>query len=317
MSAETGSDPCVVCTLNSASTLPSTGDTIRQRCRRCGEFSVTSSAASSLSRLALPRRVKLANVIRRTQIFGGRVEIHSRNVERFLELPEGNALELADDVLMFLSQRVTKFSHLIDPADWLWDIRALIFATNDLDHFTVINDLLVEPGFLKPIGKDKVRYRITREGYLRLTELQKRNIDSSQVFVAMWFGAKDHRQEMDEAFEQGLQIGISRAGYRPLRVDKGEYNGKIDDEIIRQIRRSRFVVADFTGHAAGVYYEAGFAEGFGLPIIQTCREDNVSGLHFDNRQVNTITWSSASDLADKLHKRIEGTIGKGPLQASR
>ena len=45
---------------------------------------------------------------------------------------------------------------------------------------------------------------------------------------------------------------------------------KIDDEIIGEIRRSRFLVADFThgdkGARGSVYYEAGFAYGLGLPV---------------------------------------------------
>jgi hypothetical protein len=54
-----------------------------------------------------------------------------------------------------------------------------------------------------------------------------------------------------------LQKGISDAGFEPLRINMKEHVNKICDEIIAEIRRSRFVVADYTGQRGGVYYEAG------------------------------------------------------------
>ena len=40
-----------------------------------------------------------------------------------------------------------------------------------------------------------------------------------------------------------------------------EHINKIRDEIISQITRSKFLIADFTGHRGGVYFEAGLAMG--------------------------------------------------------
>jgi len=36
------------------------------------------------------------------------------------------------------------------------------------------------------------------------------------------------------------------------------------------IRTARFVIADLTHDNNGAYFEAGFAEGLGLPVIYTC-----------------------------------------------
>jgi nucleoside 2-deoxyribosyltransferase len=71
-------------------------------------------------------------------------------------------------------------------------------------------------------------------------------------------------------------------------------------------------VADFTGQRHGVYFEAGFAQGLGLPVIWTCREDHVKNLHFDTRQQNHITWEQSDDLREKLKNRIWAVIGLGP-----
>jgi len=48
------------------------------------------------------------------------------------------------------------------------------------------------------------------------------------------------------------------------------------------------VVADYTGQVNGVYFEAGFALGLGLKVVPTCREDEISKLHFNIKDLNTL-----------------------------
>ena len=132
----------------------------------------------------------------------------------------------------------------------------------------------------------------------------------------MWF-----HESMEEAFEKGIQPAILDTGYKPLRIDQKEHVNKIDDEIIAELRRSRFIVADFThgksGARGGVYYEAGFAHGLNLPVIFTCRKDAVDTLHFDTNHYSHIVWTDPEDLREKLKNRILAVIGEGPglLQA--
>jgi nucleoside 2-deoxyribosyltransferase len=146
--------------------------------------------------------------------------------------------------------------------------------------------------------------RVTPRGHIAADELRSHRAKSSQGFVAMWFAT-----EMKPIYDDGLSIGIGNAGYKSMRVDQKEHANKIDDEI----RRSAFVVADFTGHRGGVYFEAGFAMGLGLPVIWTCRKDHISDLHFDIRQYNCIDWSEADELATRLQQRVEAMLGHGPL----
>ena len=151
---------------------------------------------------------------------------------------------------------------------------------------------------------------VTVEGYSYIAE-RAINVDSSQAFVAMWFD-----DEMDDAYEQGIRKGIEVAGYAPMRIDRKPDVNKIDDEIIAEIRRSRFLVADFThgkdGARGGVYFEAGFAYGLGLDVIYSCRKDMVDQLHFDTRQYYHIVWETPEELRDSLAQRIEALIGAGP-----
>ncbi len=123
----------------------------------------------------------------------------------------------------------------------------------------------------------------------------------------MWFD-----KSMQSAFGDGIRPAIEDAGYTPLRIDQKEHANKIDDEIIAEIRKSKFLVADLTGNRGGVYYEAGFAYGLGLTVIYCCREDALKDVHFDIRQFNTIVWREPSELRTALKTRIEAILGHGP-----
>jgi hypothetical protein len=126
----------------------------------------------------------------------------------------------------------------------------------------------------------------------------------------MWFA-----DEMDIVYEQGLKRGIEDAGFSPMLIPNKEHTNKIDDEIIAEIRRSAFIVADFTGHRQNVYFETGFAIGLSLRVIWTCRKDQIKELHFDIRQYNCIDWETPAELAKRLRLRIEAMLGRGPLVA--
>jgi nucleoside 2-deoxyribosyltransferase len=181
---------------------------------------------------------------------------------------------------------------------WVQDIQELLYILEDY--------LEKEMQFI-----DFCRgYRVTPKGWAHLQSLQQRNAQSSIGFIAMWFDNTVNIAHL--AFHAGIQ----NAGYEPLRIDKKEHNNKIDDEIVAGIRRSKFLVADFTGHRGGVYFEAGLAMGLGLPVIWLCRKDDLEKTHFDARQYNFIVWDSDNlgELTTALQNRIEATIGRGPVQ---
>jgi nucleoside 2-deoxyribosyltransferase len=78
------------------------------------------------------------------------------------------------------------------------------------------------------------------------------------------------------------------------------------------LRRSRFVFADLTHGNKGAYWEAGFAEGLGRPVIYTCREKEWSKdkTHFDTNHLNTIIWdpNNLEKAARNLTAMIRATL---------
>jgi hypothetical protein len=149
------------------------------------------------------------------------------------------------------------------------------------------------------------RVKLLLRGAERIAELHKGDINSNQAFAAMWFDPM-----MNDLWTNGIEPALLATNYKAIRIDKTEHNKKIDDEIIAAIRKSGLVVADVTGHRPGVYYEAGFAMGLGIPVIWTCSEKDIEGAHFDTRQYSHVLWSDPEDLKSKLINRIEATQTK-------
>jgi len=130
----------------------------------------------------------------------------------------------------------------------------------------------------------------------------------------MWF-----REEMDEVYSKFISKAVIDAGYTPYRVDKDQKNtDQITNKILAEIRDSKFLIADFThdelGARGGVYFEAGFAMGLGLPIIWAIRKDDVSKMHFDTNHYPHIVWETPEELKEKLIDAIlaHQNIGSGP-----
>ena len=157
---------------------------------------------------------------------------------------------------------------------------------------------------------------VTAEGHARIAELAT-STDSAQAFVAMWFDPS-----MNEVYERAIKPAIEGAGYDAFIINRHDFTGKIEDEIIAQIRQSRFIVANFT-HApdatvrGSVYYEAGFAHGLSIPVIFTAREG--SELHFDTAHYNHIMWmpDDLPMLREGIRNRILAVTELGPGPRAR
>lgn len=167
--------------------------------------------------------------------------------------------------------------------------------------------------------QDGVIAMISPAGWNRIAELEGVGRSSAQnpAFVAMWFGNEQSDESpsfMNELFDETIKAAITRAGYRCDRVDLVPHNDFVMDKIIGMIRAAPFVVADFTGNRNGVYFEAGFARGLGIPVIHSCRRTHFDDAHFDIKQINTLVWETPDQFRDGLYYRILGTLGKGPHQ---
>lgn len=293
---------CPICNTESVVSNDGNRDAHIINCPRCGEFSISGTAEVNLKNTHLTDRQK-ANISGWLLDNQG-YTIYSTDVDKLADLKAPSFTERADELLLYIASQTQYAGQPVMP-NHRWISKAWCINRDELEAFRTF---LYETGRLKQANTLHMD-TITSQGWLRIEELSKTNIESSQGFVAMWFNP-----ELRPIYDEVIYEAISDAGYKPHRVDDREHNDKVDDEIISQIRKSKFVVADFTGHRGGVYFEAGFAKGLGLEVFWLCREDDLENLHFDIRQYNCITWRNdkKDELKSRLKARIESVLGHGP-----
>ena len=221
--------------------------------------------------------------------------------------------------MQYCSDNISKIGQILpveydEPDDLHKNMLMALTECQDVDDISSLLVLIERMGLIRDEGGVAgFGISLTEGGWLRVEEMQTAAPDVAQAFVAMWFHA-----DTRDAYENGIRPAIRDCGYEPMRIDNKEHVNKIDDEIIAEIRRSRFLIADFTSEAGkprgGVYFEAGFAMGLRIPVIWTCKASSINDLHFDTRQFNHITWQDPESLYKQLKARIGAVIGDGPLK---
>ena len=247
------------------------------------------------------------------------------NLIRAISLPSG-PLEQIDLLLKYLyglymkGFSPEKYFEIYQHPDLL-DLKYPITFSRNPNEFSWLVIKALEFGYvesetesIKSKKGPPPKIRLSIKGFERIQSLQKSE-DSRQVFVAMSFGLDEKEPGV---YQDGIRKALKVAGYEPMFLNEESHNDKIDDKIIVEIRRSRFVVVDVTEDRPNVYFEAGFALGEGIPVIWTCQENKwkEEEAHFDTRQYNFLLWNTPEDLFEKLSYRIEATLGFLPGSSS-
>lgn len=181
-----------------------------------------------------------------------------------------------------------------------------MYFTNEREMEFYLKDLIQEE-LISQYGASKDGFGIlslTKKGIIALRD-SSFNDDSKTCFIAMSFSP-----ELDEIYSNAIAPAVINCGFSPFIVkDQLIPTGKtINDEIIAGIKMSRFMIADFTKHRNGVYFEAGFARGLGMEVIYTCSKEDIDNAHFDTRQYQHILWTNSEELKEQLTFRIKALI---------
>ncbi len=91
-----------------------------------------------------------------------------------------------------------------------------------------------------------------------------------KCFVACAFGFTD----VDAIYDSVIDPVARELDIQLLRVDRIEHNLDIDDKILLLMDESDLCIADLTYARPSVYFEAGYMEGRGKPVVFTCRSDH-------------------------------------------
>ncbi len=282
-------------------------------CERCGYFQIADYALQGFE----DERHLLAGLAKRASTpnpsVATRLIFTSESVPTFLSssgIPR-DPIDQQDIVLEYAKEHQRQIAEFIEYSSSAATDYSLVFARNPEEFLYLFRVLSDQQLLDEPPGRDPSRrtsFRITTDGWKRLRELKKAGGDPDRAFVAMSF-----TEELLPAWEQGIKPALEELGFTPVRIDQTHGEDKIDDRIMAEIRKSGLMVADFTGQRGGVYFEAGFAVGLGIPVVWTCRQDDIEQAHFDTRQQQHLLWETPEELKEKLMNHIAARSNKHQL----
>lgn len=146
--------------------------------------------------------------------------------------------------------------------------------------------------------------QLTYEGLTKFLEFSEKGAQSNRCFVAMSFSNKLGKTR------NSIKKAIVSTGYIPVLIDEIHYDADltINDALIAEIKKCKFLVADFTEHKHGVYFEAGFALGLKRPVIYLCESSHFDNTHFDTKHYPHIIYSNLDGLEKGLENKINAWI---------
>lgn len=164
-----------------------------------------------------------------------------------------------------------------------------------------------------PAAEGWIDGTLTADGWKRFAELMRDGAGSRHAFMAMKFGVA----EMDVIYRDHMKIAVGHTGFELRRTDEAHKSaGLIDNRMRVEIRTSRFLICDLSHGNQGAYWEAGFAEGLGRPVIYTCSSEAFQSTdatrrpHFDTAHQSIIVWDPANPAPamQELKDMIRATL---------
>jgi nucleoside 2-deoxyribosyltransferase len=286
-------------------------------CLRCGKYSIDGRIKQDILYLNNPKaKMALSHWIRKfyeNKIYPKLFEYFPEEKDLLkLELP--NPAIQADNLISCLGKESgsNSFKRQI-----YYDSQLRLSAITGcvtIDDLIFVLDHLKDTGYINfkeiralQTGK-AYELSFTFKGWQKYEELKKVHTESKQVFMAMAFGKED----TDNFYNNFLKHAVSQTGLELRRLDEVAKAGIIDNNMRIEIRKSCLLLSELSHGNNGAYFEAGFAEGLGIPVIYLCEKSVFKSKskkkkpHFDTNHCTTIIWEKGKE-AEAMEK-LKATI---------
>lgn len=291
-----------------------TGDYTAYHCPHCGDFKLSGTLGATLpNKLAQASDAahKLSHWLRRNQSSNKVPMITDLVADEIVKQPLPRPHEQADLLVRWLGDNLagpgeeTHINFLKHGA---------IVGSKSPNGFRLVYKHLHSTGLLTGLlsnemsGDSGAHITLTFAGWQRYESFARGATNYSKAFMAMKFGNKD----LDKVFAEVFVPATKQAGFDLLRIDHDLRAGLIDNKMRVEIQTSSFVIADLSHDNNGAYWEAGYAEGLGKPVIYTCESKKFAATksHFDTNHHLTIEWdaSNPQDAGKLLTASIRATL---------
>lgn len=288
-------------------------------CFRCGDYQFDGREVVDDTQLPIRQPESRAVASYLIRQMNGALIPHTRNFpprptityEFFDTLPTRllpSPSEASDNMLLYLAKRcgssASKTVHVTyDEPDM-----APCIGVMGGDDVEWVLGTLTHRGLTKTdMTADWANVGLTWRGWERVEELVKAETESRYAFFARKFDNPD----LDAVFQQCLVPTVRNTGFELRTVTQRA--GLVDAIIEDEIRRCAFLLADLSDDNAGAYWEAGFAEGLGKPVIYICKArdgDAEKRTHFDANHRHTVRWDlgTLNITAENLAAVIRNTL---------
>ena len=283
-------------------------------CEVCGSFAISRTAIVSYFgntfRFSRVQSAALSHLIR----VNGKGHLEPRllstdDIESLL----GGALSLPNpalqalNIIRFIGDRVIENGEPIEllPPEFTSEIgapsrRFAIDLVNELKNRTIVDGVFHPTGGTTHIQN----LSLTLAGWERYEAERQGKLAGKYGFIAMKFGDPI----LDPLIRDHVKPAISGLGYEAVDLRDVARAGVIDNILRVQIRDAAFVIVDLTHENAGAYWEAGYAEGLGKPVLYICEKSKFDEkkTHFDTNHCTTILWHI--DSVDEFTENLSATL---------
>lgn len=271
------------------------------RCEICGDFEASSSALLSYLHADYAewtplKHAALAHVVRRSNDADGQRPmimtdwLRAHFEENRLRLP--TPAEQATNIIRYIGDRTSDSGEPLDsaPASFFASVGA---ASQDA-AMRIVRQLIAR-GIMSGIEAshfgsphETMDLDLTLAGWELYEAERHGQVSGSHGFIALKFGDA----ELDPFLRDVIKPAIASIGYRLEDMRDAARAGVIDNVMRERIRDAAFVLVDLTHANAGAYWEAGYAEGLGKPVLYLCKKSvfDEQGTHFDTNHCTTIMW---------------------------
>lgn len=126
-----------------------------------------------------------------------------------------------------------------------------------------------------------------------------------QAFIVMQFG-----QQLDHIWERVIERVVRDEGFLPVRADSIFGPNPVLDDIKRLITEAGVIIAEITPLNANVFYEIGFGDALGKPLILLAQEGTK--LPFDLSGYRVVFYrdriGAEGELTDKLRSNLRACL---------
>jgi len=152
---------------------------------------------------------------------------------------------------------------------------------------------------------DMLDVDLTLDGWERYEAERRGEITANVGFIAMKFNDPILDPFVESVVKPAVKEGI---GYDLVDMRDIPRAGIIDNIMRTQIRDAAFVIVDLTHDNFGAYWEAGYAEGLGKPVIYICEKAKFKAAktHFDTNHCTTVIWSE--DAGEAFAQNLISTL---------